>query len=300
MCNSMYSGTEAWQGLHPPVTEPGRWRHQATGCGTIADRPPGGDKCRPVCRATNPAIVSAQSYKRLPSTRTVCRHHCRATNPAVVCAHCCQPLSAPVTLVVRVRPAPPRLTGQNRRPPLKALLNQSQGEMRRYIAWMGEVPGAMAAGSERPAAADHPGAHAKGVGAVVLHPAFVPGLEASATAEALDRDPHTIGRWASAFGEGGPAALIFEPTGGSPPALDQAQQVKNSPTPATVGVAPGQWRPRRSAMVCRTRPLGAGSWGAVLQPVSGQGGPGEEPQQDGCGAGDGQIGPLAHPVKPGG
>ena len=27
--------------------------------------------------------------------------------------------------------------------------------------------------------------------------------------------------------------------------------------------------------------------------VSGQGGPGEEPQQDGCGAGDGQIGPLA-------
>ena len=25
-----------------------------------------------------------------------------------------------------------------------------------------------------------------------------------ATAEALDRDPHTIGRWASDFGEGGP------------------------------------------------------------------------------------------------
>ena len=36
------------------------------------------------------------------------------------------------------------------------------------------------------------------------------------TAEALERDPHTIGRWASAFGEGGPAALIFEQTGGSP------------------------------------------------------------------------------------
>ena len=29
--------------------------------------------------------------------------------------------------------------------------------------------------------------------------------------------PHTIGRWASAFGEGGPAALMFEQTGGSPP-----------------------------------------------------------------------------------
>ena len=38
----------------------------------------------------------------------------------------------------------------------------------------------------------------------------------TATAEALERDPHTIGRWASAFGEGGPAALIFEQTGGSP------------------------------------------------------------------------------------
>ena len=30
------------------------------------------------------------------------------------------------------------------------------------------------------------------------------GLTAAATAEALERDPHTIGRWASAFGEGGP------------------------------------------------------------------------------------------------
>ena len=43
------------------------------------------------------------------------------------------------------------------------------------------------------------------------------GWTASATAEALERDPHTIGRWASAFGEGGPAALIFEQTGGFPP-----------------------------------------------------------------------------------
>ena len=42
------------------------------------------------------------------------------------------------------------------------------------------------------------------------------GWTAQATAEALERDPHTIGRWASAFGEGGPAALIFEQTGGSP------------------------------------------------------------------------------------
>ena len=38
----------------------------------------------------------------------------------------------------------------------------------------------------------------------------------TAVAVALERDPHTIGRWASAFGEGGPAALIFEETGGPP------------------------------------------------------------------------------------
>ena len=45
------------------------------------------------------------------------------------------------------------------------------------------------------------------------------GWTAVATAEALERDPHTIGRWAPAFGEGGPSALIFEQTGGSPPPL---------------------------------------------------------------------------------
>ncbi len=43
------------------------------------------------------------------------------------------------------------------------------------------------------------------------------GWTASATADALGRDPHTIGRWAAAFGEGGPGALIFEQSGGSPP-----------------------------------------------------------------------------------
>jgi len=43
------------------------------------------------------------------------------------------------------------------------------------------------------------------------------GWTAVAVAEALERDPHTIGRWASALGEGGPAALIFEQTGGPPP-----------------------------------------------------------------------------------
>ena len=43
------------------------------------------------------------------------------------------------------------------------------------------------------------------------------GWTASGTAEALGGDPHTIGRWAAAFGEGGPAALIFEQSGGSHP-----------------------------------------------------------------------------------
>ena len=42
------------------------------------------------------------------------------------------------------------------------------------------------------------------------------GSTAVATAEALERDPHTIGRWASAFGKGGPGALIFEQTGRPP------------------------------------------------------------------------------------
>ena len=36
------------------------------------------------------------------------------------------------------------------------------------------------------------------------------GWTASATAEASERDPQTMGWWAAAFGEGGPAALIFE------------------------------------------------------------------------------------------
>ena len=45
------------------------------------------------------------------------------------------------------------------------------------------------------------------------------GLTAAATAEALERDSHTIGPstssgWAAAFGEGGPAALSFQQTGG--------------------------------------------------------------------------------------
>ena len=50
------------------------------------------------------------------------------------------------------------------------------------------------------------------------------GWTASSTAEALERDPHTIGGWAAAFGEGGLTALIFEQSGGTPLALGEAQQ----------------------------------------------------------------------------
>ena len=50
------------------------------------------------------------------------------------------------------------------------------------------------------------------------------GWTTSGTAQASGRDPHTIGRRAAAFGEGGPAALIFEQSGGSPQAIDEAQQ----------------------------------------------------------------------------
>ena len=51
---------------------------------------------------------------------------------------------------------------------------------------------------------------------------LVQGWTASAAAEALERDPHTIGRWASAFGKGRSVALIFKQTGGSP-ALGETQ-----------------------------------------------------------------------------
>ena len=81
------------------------------------------------------------------------------------------------------------------------------------------MSGTVADGSQGLATADDPGADARERErwyAVLL---LAQGWTAAATAETLERDPHTIGRWASAFGEGGPAALIFEQTGGSPPPL---------------------------------------------------------------------------------
>jgi len=43
------------------------------------------------------------------------------------------------------------------------------------------------------------------------------GWSAAQVAEALERDPHTIGEWLERFRQRGPAALAFEQSGGSPP-----------------------------------------------------------------------------------
>jgi transposase len=43
------------------------------------------------------------------------------------------------------------------------------------------------------------------------------GWSSAQVAEALERDPHTIGDWVADFHRAGPAGLSFEQTGGSPP-----------------------------------------------------------------------------------
>jgi transposase len=43
------------------------------------------------------------------------------------------------------------------------------------------------------------------------------GLSASRAAALLERDPHTVGTWLGALAAGGPGALAFVQTGGSPP-----------------------------------------------------------------------------------
>ena len=74
------------------------------------------------------------------------------------------------------------------------------------------------------------------------------GWTAAATAEALDRDPHTIGRWASAFGEGGSRGIDFRADRWFPPALDQAKQeelkaaVQQSPAASGLELANWYWK----------------------------------------------------------
>ena len=43
------------------------------------------------------------------------------------------------------------------------------------------------------------------------------GWSAAEVARALSRDPHTIGDWLASFRTRGPAGIVFEQTGGSPP-----------------------------------------------------------------------------------
>ncbi len=48
---------------------------------------------------------------------------------------------------------------------------------------------------------------------------------AAQVARVLERDPHTIGEWLSAFAQAGPAALAFEHSGGSPPPSSQSSKL---------------------------------------------------------------------------
>ncbi len=68
------------------------------------------------------------------------------------------------------------------------------------------------------------------------------GWISTGVAKALEWDPPTVGWWAASFGEGRPAALVLEQSGGSP-SLAEAQQaelsmaVKEPPARSGIGVA---------------------------------------------------------------
>ena len=68
------------------------------------------------------------------------------------------------------------------------------------------------------------------------------GWSATQVAQALERDPHTIGAWIAAFARGGPAVFAFEQRGGSPPARQPEQQAALKTAvegpPAQAGVPP--------------------------------------------------------------
>ena len=115
---------------------------------------------------------------------------------------------------------------------------------------------------------DDPGAITLGAGTLARRLALARGWTAPDTAEALERDPHTISRWAAAFGEGEPTALIFERSGG-PPALGEGQQAELRAAvkepPAMAGIELANW-----------------NWKAVRQFVSGRFGNLPEPEQYPC------------------
>ena len=96
-------------------------------------------------------------------------------------------------------------------------------------------------GSQGLAAACDSGSHTPGAGKVVRLLLLVQGLTAAATAEALERDHHTIGRWASAFGEGGPGHIRADPW--FPPDQAQQEELKGAveQPPATAGIVMANW-----------------------------------------------------------
>lgn len=53
---------------------------------------------------------------------------------------------------------------------------------------------------------------------------LVRGWSQAQVAEALERDPHTIGQWVEGFRQAGPASFTFEQTGGSPPSSKQTNR----------------------------------------------------------------------------
>jgi len=71
------------------------------------------------------------------------------------------------------------------------------------------------------------------------------GWSAAQMADALERDPHTVGEWLANFRQAGPWGLVFEQTGGPPPALapDQQAQLKVAVhgSPQEVGIDLANW-----------------------------------------------------------
>jgi len=88
--------------------------------------------------------------------------------------------------------------------------------------------------------------------------ALAQGWTAAAVGRALERDAHTIGQWSKAFAEGGPNALVFEQTGGSP-ALDVDQRgelkspVQQLPLQAGIDLSNWNWKAVRQYVGDRFR-----------------------------------------------
>jgi transposase len=63
-------------------------------------------------------------------------------------------------------------------------------------------------------------------------------------AEALDRDPHTIGEWLATFRQAGPAGPAFEQTGGSPRSQPRAAsrvESRGPGAPPAAGIEMADW-----------------------------------------------------------